>query len=93
MATVYASANDGFIKSHGTSSWDAIRNATSGSVDSTTATGSLAISAAVFAGRGTTIIASTKKGRNIIAAEIDEDTYNIAKGNLWQGENKQIQEI
>ena len=54
MATVYASANDGFIKSQGTSSWDAIRNATSGSADSTTATGSLAISAAVFAGRGTT---------------------------------------
>ncbi len=35
-----------------------------------------------FAGSGTTIIAALKKGRNVIAAEIDEDTYNIAKGNV-----------
>ncbi len=35
-----------------------------------------------FAGSGTTILASIKKGRNIIASEIDEDTYNIAKSNL-----------
>ena len=32
-----------------------------------------------FAGSGTTIIAAKKLNRNIIAAEINEDTYNIAK--------------
>jgi DNA modification methylase len=32
-----------------------------------------------FAGSGTTIIASRDKKRNVIAAEIDEKTYNIAK--------------
>lgn len=32
-----------------------------------------------FAGSGTTIIAAREKGRRIIAAEIDEKTYNIAK--------------
>ena len=35
-----------------------------------------------FAGSGTTILASINKGRNIISAEIDENTYNIAKANL-----------
>lgn len=35
-----------------------------------------------FAGSGTTIIAGKSKGRNIIAAEIDEKTYNIAKALL-----------
>lgn len=32
-----------------------------------------------FAGSGTTIIAAREKGRKIMAAEIDEKTYNIAK--------------
>jgi DNA modification methylase len=32
-----------------------------------------------FAGSGTTIIAARDKKRNVIAAEIDEKTYNIAK--------------
>ena len=35
-----------------------------------------------FAGSGTTIIAAREKGRNVIAAEIDEKTYNIAKALL-----------
>lgn len=35
-----------------------------------------------FAGGGTTIKAALEKGRSVIAAEIDLDTYNIAKGNL-----------
>lgn len=35
-----------------------------------------------FAGSGTTITAAIKKGRQILAAEIDETTYNIAKSNL-----------
>ena len=32
-----------------------------------------------FAGSGTTIIAAREKKRNIIASEIDEKTFNIAK--------------
>tara|TARA_R100000655_G_scaffold33594_2_gene66099 strand:+ start:5809 stop:6846 length:1038 start_codon:yes stop_codon:yes gene_type:complete len=35
-----------------------------------------------FAGSGTTILAAINKNRSIIASEIDEDTYNIAKANL-----------
>ena len=35
-----------------------------------------------FAGGGTTIIAANKLGRNIIAAEIEEETYNIAKNRI-----------
>ena len=35
-----------------------------------------------FAGSGTTIIVAKELNRNIIAAEIDEDTYNLAKANL-----------
>lgn len=35
-----------------------------------------------FAGSGTTIKSALKKGRNIIASEIDETTYNIAKSDL-----------
>ncbi len=35
-----------------------------------------------FAGSGTTIKAAIAKGRNIIASEIDEDTYNLAKESL-----------
>lgn len=35
-----------------------------------------------FAGSGTTIIAARDKNRNILAAEIDENTYNIAKALL-----------
>jgi DNA modification methylase len=35
-----------------------------------------------FAGSGTTIIACKALNRNVIAAEIDETTYNIAKSNL-----------
>ena len=35
-----------------------------------------------FAGSGTTIICAKEKNRNIIAAEIDEQTYNIAKALL-----------
>ena len=35
-----------------------------------------------FAGAGTTIIACKNLGRNIIAAEINEETYNIAKANI-----------
>ena len=35
-----------------------------------------------FAGSGTTIKASITKGRGVIAAEIDEETYNIAKAGL-----------
>jgi 16S rRNA G966 N2-methylase RsmD len=35
-----------------------------------------------FAGSGTTIIAAREKKRNIIAAELDEKTYNIAKALL-----------
>lgn len=36
-----------------------------------------------FAGSGTTVIAARKMGRRIIAAEIDEETYNIAKFNIY----------
>lgn len=35
-----------------------------------------------FAGSGTTIIAATEKKRKVLAAEINEDTYNIAKALL-----------
>jgi DNA modification methylase len=35
-----------------------------------------------FAGSGTTIICAKEKNRNIIAAELDEKTYNIAKALL-----------
>jgi site-specific DNA-methyltransferase (adenine-specific) len=35
-----------------------------------------------FAGSGTTIIAARDKNRNILSAEIDEKTYNIAKALL-----------
>ena len=35
-----------------------------------------------FAGSGTTIRAATAKSRRIIAAEIDEETYNIAKASI-----------
>ena len=35
-----------------------------------------------FAGAGTTIVVAKELDRNIIAAEIDEDTYNLAKANL-----------
>ena len=35
-----------------------------------------------FAGSGTTILAAINKNRSIIASEIDENTYNIAKANL-----------
>lgn len=35
-----------------------------------------------FAGSGTTIIAAKKLDRNIIAAEIEKETYNIAKGRI-----------
>lgn len=39
-----------------------------------------------FAGGGTTIIAAKEKHRNIMAAEIDHNTYNIAKEIIWQQE-------
>ena len=35
-----------------------------------------------FAGSGTTVIAATEKKRKVLAAEINEDTYNIAKALL-----------
>lgn len=35
-----------------------------------------------FAGSGTTMIAAREKGRNVLGAEIDEKTYNIAKALL-----------
>jgi ParB/RepB/Spo0J family partition protein len=35
-----------------------------------------------FAGAGTTMIVALEKGRNVIGAEIDEETYNIAKALL-----------
>ena len=35
-----------------------------------------------FAGSGTTIIVAREKNRNIIAAEIDENSYNITKSLL-----------
>ena len=35
-----------------------------------------------FAGSGTTMIVAKELNRNIIAAEIDEDAYNLAKANL-----------
>ena len=35
-----------------------------------------------FAGAGTTIIASHNLGRNVIASEIDETVFNIAKSNI-----------
>jgi len=35
-----------------------------------------------FAGGGTTIIAAYKSKRRVIAAEIEEDSYNIAKGRI-----------
>ena len=35
-----------------------------------------------FAGAGTTIVVAKNLNRNIIAAEIDEDTYNLAKMNI-----------
>jgi len=41
-----------------------------------------------FAGGGTTIIAAKEKKRNIIAAEIDEKTFNIAKEMICQQEKK-----
>jgi DNA modification methylase len=40
-----------------------------------------------FAGSGTTIIASKKFGRSCIAAEIDEETYNIAKNKINENSN------
>lgn len=36
-----------------------------------------------FAGSGTTIIAAQKLGRRVAAAEIDMQTYNIAKANIY----------
>lgn len=41
-----------------------------------------------FAGSGTTIIACKNMNRNIIGAEIDEDTYNIAKSNIYDQTEK-----
>ena len=35
-----------------------------------------------FAGGGTTVIAAKEKNRNVVAAEIDENTYNITKAIL-----------
>jgi 16S rRNA G966 N2-methylase RsmD len=35
-----------------------------------------------FAGSGTTLLVANQKGRRIIGAEINEETYNIAKANL-----------
>jgi len=35
-----------------------------------------------FAGSGTTIIVAKELNRNVIAAEIDDDTYNLARTNL-----------
>ena len=35
-----------------------------------------------FAGSGTTMIVAKEKNRNVIGAEIDEETYNIAKSKL-----------
>jgi DNA modification methylase len=40
-----------------------------------------------LAGAGTTIIACKNLGRNIIAAEINEETYNIAKANIDNNKN------
>lgn len=40
-----------------------------------------------FAGGGTTIIASKKLNRNIIAAEINEESYNITKERIYSWEN------
>jgi site-specific DNA-methyltransferase (adenine-specific) len=40
-----------------------------------------------FAGSGTTIIAAKKLGRSCIAAEIDEETYNIAKNKINENSN------
>lgn len=37
-----------------------------------------------FAGGGTTIIAALELKRNIKAAEIDEDSYNITKSRVWK---------
>ena len=39
-----------------------------------------------FAGSGTTIIAALKNKRRIIAAEIDENTYNISKAKVSQNQ-------
>ena len=70
MAIVYASANDGFIKSEGTSGWYYIRNATSGQVDSTHGSAAQAVGAAEFAGRGATTY-------RILRAFFDFDTSHI----------------
>jgi len=40
-----------------------------------------------FAGGGTTIIAALKSNRNIIAAEIDETSYNISKQRISEWKN------
>jgi DNA modification methylase len=41
-----------------------------------------------FAGSGSIIIACKNLGRNIIASEINEETYNIAKANIDNNINK-----
>ena len=39
-----------------------------------------------FAGSGTTIVAALKNKRRVIAAEIDENTYNISKAKVSQNQ-------
>lgn len=43
-----------------------------------------------FAGGGTTIIAALKLNRNIIAAEIDETSYNVSKQRISEWKSQEI---
>lgn len=62
--------------------WQQSKSGVSYLIEHFTAPGDLIVEP--FAGSGTTVIAAREMNRNIIAAEIDETTYNIAKSTINQ---------